>query len=429
MYLSGRFRGAVDELRAAIAINPYNASWHFDLGLTFDVMADFGNAVAAYRQALALEPDDVEILNALGADLTRLEHYDEALECFERVEQIAPAFEPSYCNRIIAYTEIGDHEQAEMMFYLARQVKPVCPLCLYNISASLYERGEYRRAIGCLEQTLEIDSDQPHVHARIGEACWAMGNLDKAREHYLAELSSDPGGVEVLLDFGELLTEMDRFGEAGEKFRRILEQVPDHPAAHFGLGKVALKRGRLYAAEEQFRLVIRIDRRYAGAHQALGETLLKMGCVKQAGVHLLAELRHAGDEPATLLELAELLIEAQKTRQANAVLRKLVSLQPENPHAEHSLAVSYLLMGELDDGICHCRRALKLQPEYPMALYNLAQAHLQRGQIPRARRYVAKALTLSPSDQQIRALAGRLGVVGFWGNLKSHFFRRRPHRK
>ena len=34
---------------------------------------------------------------------------------------------------------MGDHDKAELMFYLARQVKAECPLCLYNIANSLYE--------------------------------------------------------------------------------------------------------------------------------------------------------------------------------------------------------------------------------------------------------------------------------------------------
>jgi Flp pilus assembly protein TadD len=114
-----------------------------------------------------------------------------------------------------------------------------------------------------------------------------------------------------------------------------------------------------------------------------------------------------------------LLLEARKVSQANAVLQKLVELQPENPHAEHSLAVSYFLLGGIDEGIRHCRRALKLKPEYPLALYNLAQAHMQQGQYERARRYVAKAITMDPADGQIRELAGKLGVVNFWTTLKN----------
>src|SRR5207302_292861 len=47
---------ALDELRAAIAINPHNAAWHFNAGLILDELARFEEAAVAYRQAHSLDP-------------------------------------------------------------------------------------------------------------------------------------------------------------------------------------------------------------------------------------------------------------------------------------------------------------------------------------------------------------------------------------
>lgn len=152
-------------------------------------------------------------------------------------------------------------------------------------------------------------------------------------------------------------------------------------------------------------------------------------------MHLLAELRHAGEDPQALTELGQLLLEAGKVRQANGVLRKLVALKPTNPNARHSLAVSYFLMKDLDEGIRHCRKALKLKPNYPLALYNLALAHMQKGQLARARRYAARAIAAAPADENIRELAGQLGIVGFWKHLRrrlatgAHRFTRRKRQR
>ncbi len=418
LFESGNYLKAAEELRSAIAVNPYNSSWHFNLALTMDALGFYEQAVRAYRQALELDPDDPDVLNGLGVDLTRLRRYRAALDCFERIERDDPTYEPSYCNRIVTYTEMGDHDRAETMFYLARQVKEECPLCLYNIASSLYERREFRRALACLHRALELDPQQPQVHARMAEIHWSMGHLRQAREHYLAEIRHGADDMDTLGDFAELLTEQGDYDEATETYRRVLERLPDHVGAHFGLGELALRRNRLDPAEKQFRLVLRIDRRYPGAHQRLGEVMLRTGRRRQAGVHLLAELRHAGDEPQTLLELGQLLLEAGKVKQAHALLRKLVAGQPNNPHAMHSLAVSYFFLHDLEGGILHCRKALKLKPDYSLALYNLALAHMQKGQLGRARRYAAKAVAAAPADENIRALAGRLGIVGFWTNLK-----------
>src|ERR1044072_4572332 len=103
LFERGRWEEALDELKAAIAINPYNGSWHFNLGLTYDALERYADAIAAYRQALDIDPDDVAVLNALGHACNRAAKFDEAIRFFERVEAMEPPFEPCYCNRIISY--------------------------------------------------------------------------------------------------------------------------------------------------------------------------------------------------------------------------------------------------------------------------------------------------------------------------------------
>ena len=428
LYDEGRWAEAAAELRAAIDINPYNASWYFNLGLTLEVMEDYERACEAFKSALDLEPNDLEAMNCLGVNMTRQGKYSEALEYLDQIERIDPTYEPSYCNRIITYTEMGLHEKAELMFYLARQVKDECPLCLYNIANSLYARQEFDRAIDCWRQTLRLDEDHPQARARIAEAYWAKGDLNKAREYYQAELRRNGEDADTLLDYGELLMAMDRLARAEAVFRRALELDPQAAAAHFCLGELAAKRKRTERACREFRRTLQIDPDYPGAHAKLAGILVRGGRVQEAAKHILAELKHCGDDTEMLQELGQLLLDAHLTRYANSVLGRLVSLAPRDPYAHHNLAVSFFKMDRLEEGIRHCRRALKLKPEYPLALYNLALAHMKKGQIPRARRYAERALTIAPSDENIRQLSRRLGLKGFWRKLR-HLYRRKRRQR
>src|SRR3954469_12744355 len=230
---------ALDELRAATSINPYNAAWFFNIGLTLDELGRTEEAIDAYRQALEIEPNDTQALNHLGVDLHQVGRFDEALRTFEHIETIDASFEPGYCNRILTYSEIGEHERAEEMFYLARLYKEHCPHCYYNIGCSLAARGSYDKAIYCWQRTLDFQGPQPHpqVHVRIAEALWSKGDLEQARRYYLTGLRQDPGSTATLLDLSELLIELHRWDEAGEKIRRAIELAPDDPAGHCTLGR------------------------------------------------------------------------------------------------------------------------------------------------------------------------------------------------
>src|SRR5437773_2560060 len=136
----------------------------------------------------------MNVLNdAERRDQHRVGKLRQALQTFQKIEHIDPSFEPAYCNRILTYTELGEHEKAEEMFYLARLYKDHCPRCYYYMGVSLNARGQYEKAIYCWRKTLDLDDAHPEAHVRIAEALWAKGELEQSRRHYLAGLRQDPG--------------------------------------------------------------------------------------------------------------------------------------------------------------------------------------------------------------------------------------------
>src|SRR5688500_14403165 len=203
-----KWQEALDELRAATSINPYNGSWFFNIGLTLDELGRYDEAIDAYEQAIAIEPNDIQCLQHLGMDLHQVGRFEEALRSFERIEEIEPTYEPSYCSRIITYTELGDHDRAEEMSYLARLYRDHGPQCYYHMGASLSARGMFDKAIYCWTRTVALDGARPHVQLRIAEALLNRVELEQAPQHSLCGLRQDPGATSTLLALSELLCEI-----------------------------------------------------------------------------------------------------------------------------------------------------------------------------------------------------------------------------
>lgn len=428
LYKEGRWREAADELREAIRLDPHNASWHFNLGLTLEAMEEYALACKAFESALQLQPEDVETLNCLGVNLTRIGKYAEALEHLEEIERLDPTYEPCYCNRIVTYTEIGRHDDAEVMFYTARLFSDECPSCYFNIGNSFMERDQLARAIDCWEQTVRLDPGFPGAHARIAEAAWREGDLAKARRHYESELLINGKDVAALTDYGELLIQLGQSEQAERRLRKALEIEPDHAAAYFHLAQIALARKDYAEARQKFQLVLDLDPDYGGAHAAIARTLIAEDQIDQAARHLVREIRRSSGDPDALHEVGELLIQARMARQAQNLFRRLVRMCPNDAYAHHNLAVSCFLTDHVDEGIEHCRLALEHKPEYPLAMYNLALAYLERGDLLEARRLAEQALALAPADEHIQALARRVQPKGFWGRLVARLKRPTPRR-
>jgi len=408
LYDQGRWAEAAAELQAAISVNPYQAAWHFNLGLALEAMENHQEACRSFEAALEIDDQDVECLNCLAANATRLADYEKALDCYRRIDEIDRDFEPSYCNRIATYAEMGDHETAELMFYLARNLKDACPVCSYNIGNSLYSRGQYDQAILSWNEVLRLDPSHVQVHARLAEAHWQRLELGLAESHYRAQLAITPEDVDLLLDFGDLLVEMDQKEKAQHQYRKALKLSPADPGAYLCLGELALANDEIKEAQHLMAMVLRLDENNAIAHARMAQALLREKRVQDAAKHLVIGLKNCRNDPAMLHEYSQILLDAHLTQQANRVLTRLVKLSPNDANAHHNLAVTLFRLDKLEEGMSHCRKALDIQPRYPLALYNMAMAHVKQGKLHDAQVCVSEGLRLEPSNGPLQDLARQL---------------------
>ncbi len=403
-----KWQEALDELRAATSINPYNGAWFFNTGLTLDEMGRFDEAIDSYERAIEIEPNDIQCLQHLGGDLHHVGRFEEALRAFERIEEIEPTYEPSYCSRILTYCELGEHERAEEMFYLARLYREQCPMCFYNVGCSLFARGQYRKAIFCWNRTLDLDPQHPQVHVRIAEAMWNHRQLEQARQHYLAALRQDPGSNSTVLDLSDLLIEMGHWEEAGEKIRRAIELSPEDPGAHYCLGRWMVRRSRDAEGSLALRHALELDPTYPGAHLELARIAQRRDDLDDARQHLRAELLLRPQDPRTLMDLANLLIDIDETRAATACLKRLVQLQPTSPAAWQNLAVAQFMRHRYDDGIVSSNEALRLDPKNLMAIHNLALGLGSMGRFDEAIEEARRGLKIGARNSSLQSLELRL---------------------
>ncbi len=413
---NGRWADAESALREAIAINPDRAEWHFNLGLTLEAAGRYEDAAKALADCHNLQEDDPQVLILIGVNLLRAGKPRESIPHLEAAEKLDAHNAASFVNRVDAYQRLGDHEQAEVMFYLAQQCDPKNPDAYVFLADSLLARNLHDKAVWCLREAANLDSNLPGIHARLAGAYAATGRLERARQLFLRELRNDPGDIATLLDLGCLLVTMNRFTEAGEKFRRVLELETDHPEAHFYIADISERQGQQAAALEQFGVVLRLDPQFAPARRRMAALLLhraRPGDAESARELLQQELddfkQFADRYPADdLADLGRTLLQAAMLPEARRVLRKLSETRPTDPAALHLYSVAMYELGEREKGIELCRRVLKLDPKFVPAMHNIAVACVYNGQWSKARYWVHQALLVDPDDSSLRHLRLKL---------------------
>ncbi|MCH8005182.1 MAG: tetratricopeptide repeat protein [Planctomycetes bacterium] len=418
MYERGRWAEAEAELRRALALNPHQPEWHFNLGLTLEAAERDGEALACYEQSVSMMPGQIDPLLAAGVVANRLGQYEPALEWFGQVLTIDQHCEPAYAHQIESYVRLGRHDEAETTFYLAQQtLANPSPQCLSMIAESLVERRVYERAEWCLWEALRLDPALPRLRARLGAIHAATGRSRKALQLFLRDLRDDPGNVDTLLDYGEALADLGRGPEASEKFRRILELEPANVDAHHRLGEIALQAGRHEQAHLEFELVLKLDKQYPQIRVALAAALLGRGQVEEARGHLGEEMEKCrqlgaadprGGSSGGGERFGSLLLQVGMEVEAAEVFKRAIDRLGGTAELYRKLALARFECGDRDGGAAASRHVLRLESGCVVSIHNLALGALEGGRLRAAAGWIDRGLRIDRNDDGLRRLRMRL---------------------
>jgi len=408
LYEKGQMQEALDKLSEAIELAPDHSQWYFNAALTLDGLEEYEKAIEFYERALQDSPDDVEVLNCLGVNYTRTTQYDLALTTFERIETLDPGFEPGYCNRIITYTEMEQHDKAEQMFYLAQQINPDCALCFYNIGNSLFTQGRYERAIWCWDRCSELDPSHPQIHFRLAQACWISGQGQRARNEFLTELRDNPTDLEVMLEFGYFLLESGDLEGAKEKFNRILEFDRSYAPAKLYLGEVYLAQANPSAAERWYRRAIRTDPLLSGPRFRLAQICQAKERLQAATELLNDEFRLGMEDNDVLCTIGWMLLEMGAARDGVHCFLQILEQDDSNGDVFFGLGICLAMDQEYEGALQCTKQAIRLRPNRPELLLFAGWLCCRLKKWTHALAYVKKCQARYPNQQPWRSQYSRL---------------------
>ena len=147
----------------------------------------------------------------------------------------------------------GDLVAAREAFELAIDTDPHGALQRYNLGAVLERLGDEVEAERCYRAAIEIDSGAgPMFEATsaLGALARRQGRLEEAEQLYDMYLVEDPLHVELLVEHGICLSDLDRFLDAVERFNSALALEPSHAGALYNKAITLYRMGRYDAALE-----------------------------------------------------------------------------------------------------------------------------------------------------------------------------------
>ncbi|HEX9723351.1 MAG TPA: tetratricopeptide repeat protein [Vicinamibacteria bacterium] len=239
-------------------------------------------AVAAFGQAIEIDPSYAEAHYNLGLARLRQGDMEGSVQAFRKAVSIRPNNEDAYRHLGIALWKQGQLEEAVTAFRQAIALNPNDGLAHHNLALALRDQGALDEAIEELRQVIALDPRDAIAQHNLGITLRDKGRTGEAIEAYRKAIELNPRDALAYHNLGAAFLSESRFDEAIYVLRQALFLTPDDPLIHNSLGLALRSTNRPEAAMAAFSKAIELDPDYALAHYNLALTLGHLGRQEEA---------------------------------------------------------------------------------------------------------------------------------------------------
>lgn len=157
---------------------------HFNSGIYFHDRREFSKAIQAYQKVIELDPAYVEAYNNLGILYYEMGDFDRAFGAYQKSVEINPQYEKGFNNLGILLFSKGRHEEAKEAFEKALAINSNNIETHLNLGILFRRQGQSEKAIESYQKALAINPLQGEIHYNIAGLYEELGNFDLAIAHY-----------------------------------------------------------------------------------------------------------------------------------------------------------------------------------------------------------------------------------------------------
>jgi tetratricopeptide (TPR) repeat protein len=194
MYDSGEYERALEVLREGLGSYPDDVDLLVGMAYVRLAREEFAWALHAFESALRIDEEHEDAWVGLGETLLKFGRVDEALACFDRVDDLGVADD----------LEVG-----------------------LAIGRALYREGLYEEARDRFDAVADAHPESAQVRAALAYALHAVGSVRQARRELGRALRLEPGFHEARIFLGHLLHDL------GEHRAALLELEKVPPSEHW----------------------------------------------------------------------------------------------------------------------------------------------------------------------------------------------------
>jgi tetratricopeptide (TPR) repeat protein len=234
--------GQAQEVLSAIR-EPKTSEDYYLRGSAYYLLHQFQAADRESEQALALAPENPQILVLRTRLLQRAGQQNGALELANKATSLSPNWDEPHYLAGVSYYFIRHYEEAAQSLARARELNPNSSRAFFLEAIALANRGKTAEAEQCLRRAIALQ----------------------------------PGNARFYCHLGILLTRGNRYPEAEASLRKAIQLKPEYALSHYELGKLLVYSNQLPEAAQELEQAVTRDPALSAAYYQLGRVYARLG--------------------------------------------------------------------------------------------------------------------------------------------------------
>jgi tetratricopeptide (TPR) repeat protein len=327
----------------------------------------YAGAERVYAQALAMAPEDPEVLKRAGVLYQTELKFNQSIDLLQRALKLNPGYPDVEFFLGASYLGLNDLPRAVEAFHSELENPHPHPRCRYYLGVALESSGRMEEALAEFDRAV---SENPKDADSLYELALIHKNASLKAIDQLREI--DPDSFQIHRLMGEIYADDERYGKAVKEYQAALEKRPDDAGLHYAIGIAYWAQHQMDPAQQEFSNALRQD----------------------------------PNNPLIKLYLADIAVKQQRFDDAQPYLRAAEAALPGMSRVHVLLGRCYRAAKDLARAETEFERAAQLDPSDPRPHYLLAETYRELGKPRESARELAEfeALSEAANDQKLAAL-------------------------
>lgn len=405
---------AAAEFQAALAIEPDSEDAVLSLARLYAAKGDFASAAKAI-EAVPVDSRTAKMENALGAAYDQLKRPKDAIAAYRRAAELAP--EDPQTLDALGHALLDDNQLDEALAAYRNLLKadPENAETLVHIGEIERRQGKYEDALATIQSALKIDPENLEAGYNAGLLLDVLGRFDEAAaiDQKMVDLTSHANGAYTdeeknnrgifLERLGSVYQEQNKISQAIAAFQKMIDMGGDSALRGYQLETDAYRGAEEYGkAVETARQAVAAFPKNLDLELMLAGELGDLGKSDDGLAMARALLTNKSGDRAVWLTMAQIDIRVHRWKDAEEALDKA---EPMSAKQDDRINLLFL-RGELAERQKHdgpaerCfRQVLELDPDNALTLNYLGYMFADKGtRLPEALEMIRKAVHEEPMN-------------------------------